>query len=1388
MDVAADVEQRARARTLTPNELRTLLLIPIAGPGMPTARRTALEYVAQNPPLARSILGIHAQSSGLPQPQAICRPRGAAFTAQAIVDIGGQRSESKWCTASSKKAAQQRAYVDVLEQLTSATSTPVAPADTGTGQDAYAYVDGDTLLDLLATCREGRHPELIEHVELRARSGLLTLRQIYALLLIPRSKFWRQARLAGLDAVAQTTGAAAALLDEYCRRTGLPPVRLKPSPSDKKGSYTMQALLAAHEALVASGLCSGSTEAAAAESARYELLVRLGGLAEPACLPASGGDAELITVFGGRTALEALEERARTGGISDLTCQVTGTTLPARAQAECVVHSQRLRAPGRGPTPRAAREAAARTLLLMVNRRLAQGSSPPPLPPAVEEPTGLSIPAPRHDHSGETDAAPRQLPKPPLPVAERPAPTPPAVPRQAPLRPAPVVAPAHLIAELLAAGADLALDGREGGQTTFLCVLPDRKSPDHPGEDARVVKTLLLPGGELAECTCLRVDLMDLVTHLALPAHEGWSSATTVWARVIRLALSLIARSQVYPALTEPGQHQGRQPTWRTGPWTPELWEETTALSADVARLPRCLQTRDARQEANEPLDEVRRCLDAIADRFVPAPGLCHLLGHVPFAAPVDYQDPITALQTWADDIEHDLDPQPIAEVTLRIPAPHRDQSTRLRATLRLAITPDGDETVDATDVWEGRAKLPHLPPGLRQRTGRALRRAALIFPPLGPLGQQPRPGAFLISLADAAALRGNVGDELARLGITADWHDNWAGHLAAHAVVGTGTPAPVCAGTFGLGEVLDRRWQITLDGVALTDAEMDTLAAQALPCVRLHNRWVLLDEGIREHLRQRTLPPVGAREGMLDALLGTVTFDGTTYACNAADGLAELIEEMRNEDGHHAATEPLGLSGTVLHPYQLSALNWLSRVTRLGFGAVLADDMGIGKTITALAFHLSRQHLGHGPTLVICPSSLVDNWHREIATRAPHTPVIRYAGPKRRLTGLRPDTIVITNYHLMGKDNAELAAHAWGLFIADEAQTIKNADTTTARTARTIPATTRLALTGTPIENRPDELWAILDWCNPELFSTRQGFLTRYARPLQQAGNPAHADEARTRVHQLLLPFVRRRLKTDPTLGLDLPPKRETTHTIALSREQIGLCEALHRDTFDQLRTCPNGKRRGELLLNLITSFRKVTNSPDHYAGTDPAAIAADVQAAAHRAPKLTALDTLLRNIRNNDESALVFTSYVVVGRLLCAYLTARGFRPLLFNGSLSRTQRNGVLDALSAGAADVLVMTLRSGGLGLNITDANHVIHYDRNWNPALEAQANDRVHRIGQQRPVQVHYLVTAGSIEERITSMLAKKRNLADAFLPSGDLDLSKLRETELLALCTLTPRP
>jgi superfamily II DNA or RNA helicase len=1131
-----EVQRRARDQSLTSSDLRTLLFVPIGGPGVSAARRTALDFVICNPQLARPVLWIHVQSTGLPAPVDRVRlapsSTGPIFEAQVSLVINGRTVVSRWHKGQTKKAAKQRAHVDLITQLTE----------------------------------------------------------------VPKAEAKRDA------------------------------------------------------------------------------------------------------------------------------------------------------APSEGPTPAAANSGV------------------------------LDVPAPhRAVDDGTSDRTIR-----------------PAIAPRIRLREAPGAAPLPTVVQALCRGAGLVFDpGTAAGQAAFLCVLPDGQggARKQPGS---ISSTLLLPGGELARLDCLRADLLELLPVLAGIDEVAWSDSTRLWSRVVRLALRMISQGRVLPTVAEARDPSDRQPTWRIGPVTAAMRDQVEAFAEELLLQPQRLRLDDQEgEEPDDPMDAVSACLDAVADRFVPAPGFRHLLGPVPFAAHVHHDDPITPLQDWADSIEDELDTEPAVPMILRIPEPHGDRPKALYVTLRLATLPDSPDTaVDAASVWTRREDFPGSSFDLRRRVARALRSAAAVFFPLRPLGAQPHPEALILTLGEVAELRGRAAQELLRAGIAVEWHKGWAADLSAHVLIGTGSAVPVGQGGFGLGEVLDRRWQITLDGVALTDDEMDYLAVQALPHVRLHNRWVLLDEDIRYRLRHRRLPPITARQGLLDALSSHATIDGATYACTTAGGLTALMDKLCASDEQlKASPAPVGLRKTTLHAYQQSGLNWLNRLTALGFGALLADDMGTGKTIIAIAFHLCRQSLNLGPTLVLCPTGLFQKWEKEVALHAPEVNVIRYHGPRRSLAGIKRNTIVLTNYELLCRDSEDLTARSWGLVIADEAQKIKNSETLVAQVARTLPAGARLALTGTPMENRADELWCLLDWCNPELFGTRQHFIAGYARPIERATTPEETEAARARLQQLLRPFIRRRLKTDPTLGLPLPPKQEITHTTALSKEQIGLLEGLMRDTQHQLRTCPGRGRYGELVLKLILGDRKICISPAHYKEEDFAACAADPDEAARRAPKLAKLDQLLRPVRERGERALVFTNFAVADRLIAAYLDARGYRTLVYDGSLNTPRKKkAVLDAFSAGEADVLVLTLQSGGVGLDIPHANHVIHYDRHWNPASEAQANDRVHRIGQKRDVHIHYLVSAGSIEERMAAMIERKRGLADAFLPTGELDYDKISADEIIALCTATPRP
>lgn len=1269
-ETAAEVARRARARALTANELRVLLLARgLGGPGVDSVRRTALSYVAQELHLTTSILSMYAQSVRVPAPQVNFQTIGAGSSvcheALASFEVEGRTVTTGWHRAATKKAAQQHAELELLAELADG-ETPADPSNEGPAsadaapRDPYVFLDSDQLLDVLTSTAGTDPPELIAHMELRARSGLLTMRLLHTLLFSRHTGAWEAARLAALDAVAQTPGAAATLLREHARRTTAAGAGGRPARGgahDPGGD---------RQGIPRPGSAEGS------ESACVEQVRDLADLSQwTAHRTARAEHTGLLTLFDGREPLLALREFAQLGGVADLIYrQATAGTLPVRVTASCTFRGHALAAPGQGASPQVAQNRAARALLLILNGMLTQ-------PSRHKAPDQETVPPQRRDEQASASSSsspPADAGAGQGPDAE-PTATPACPGSGGRLREAAAAAPAPALIQALLHGAGLAFDtSPQPGQSSFVCLEPsDLVGAGHLTVESR---TVLLPGGEVSTVKGLRLDLLDVVHALAQPAADTWSSSAQWWAGLVRLALTLIENGQVYPALAETSP-PGCAPTWRVGPWTDDLRTQVARLADELVQLPRCLHQHGEGEAAHDPVEELGVFLDAVAERFVPAPGFRYLLGDIPFAARVDYEQRPPGLQEWADGLEENLDQEALPTLVVRIPAPRREQA-RLRATLQLR---DGSaEAVDALQIWDGQVVLPGFGPDLRRRTARALRRCARAFAPLGPLGAQARPSAFLLSQRDAAALRGPVGPELAAAGITVDWADDWAACLDSHVVVGTGTPSPVGAGRVGLGEILDRRWRITVDGVALTDEEMDELAAQALPAVRLHNRWILLDDIVLARLRTRTLPSIDTRQGRIDALTGSVTIDGITYACTPADGLADLIEELRSPPAAPLSA-PASLTGVTLHPHQLSAVSWLQRLTDLGFGALLGDEMGLGKTITALAFHQTRQPLSAGPTLVVCPSGLLDNWHREIASRLPRIPVVRYHGPHRSLAGVRSQSIVLTSYALMCRDNALLAAWSWGLVVADEAQKIKNYDTIVARLIRRLPADARVALTGTPVENATVEAWAILDWLCPDLVASRREFMARYARPLQQAADPAEAEEARQRLLRLIQPFLLRRLKSDPGINLGLPGKTETTHTVPLSAEQTGLYEALLRDTQHQLRACPDSPRRGQLVLRIIDSHRKIANSPAHYLDEDPRTLAADPDEAARRAPKLAALFERLDDIRQRGENALVFTAYAVVGDLLIAYLTARGFRPLLHHGSLTTRQRISVLDTFGAG-----------------------------------------------------------------------------------------------------------
>ncbi|HEU5425921.1 MAG TPA: DEAD/DEAH box helicase [Actinocrinis sp.] len=470
------------------------------------------------------------------------------------------------------------------------------------------------------------------------------------------------------------------------------------------------------------------------------------------------------------------------------------------------------------------------------------------------------------------------------------------------------------------------------------------------------------------------------------------------------------------------------------------------------------------------------------------------------------------------------------------------------------------------------------------------------------------------------------------------------------------------------------------------------------------------------------------------------IGLDGATiWSADAA------VSAARRAVGCDRQPEGSRIVRAVLRPYQRAGLAWLTAAAAHG-GGILADEMGLGKTLQAIALLASRPAGRH---LVVCPSSLVGNWTRELARFAPDIDVTAYTGPDRTaaLAAATAGAVVLTTYPILRGDARELTAPEWDVVVLDEAQQIKNPDTHTARTARALHAGLRIAMTGTPVENRLDELWSLMAFSNPGLLGPRSRFRSRYAVAIEQRRSAA----ASARLHAVVGPHILRRRKSE--VAPELPDKIVATVVCELTEEQ----ERLYRAGLDAAFRAGLGtgiERRGRVLA-LLTRLKQICNHPEHVEATGAPL--------AGRSGKLDRLTETLAEIVDSGEAALVFTQYRTTGELLARHLADHlgEERVPFLHGALPLQAREKMISRFQEDQAGppVLLLSLRAAGFGLNLTRATHVVHYDRWWNPAVEDQASDRAHRIGQTRTVTIHTLITERTLEETIAEMHAGKRDLA-----------------------------
>jgi SNF2 family DNA or RNA helicase len=711
------------------------------------------------------------------------------------------------------------------------------------------------------------------------------------------------------------------------------------------------------------------------------------------------------------------------------------------------------------------------------------------------------------------------------------------------------------------------------------------------------------------------------------------------------------------------------------------------------------------------------------------------------------------------------------------------------RVDFSLQSADDPSLMLPAADVWNGTTAYPE------EELLTGLGTAARLFPALDAALREAAPAQVTLDTAGALDFLRETGPLLAGAGFGVLMPD-WArkARVGLRLTTRSSSSASSSSGRpsqFGLADIVAFRYDLALGDDVLTAEELAELAERKVPLVRVRGQWVELDD---RHLKAALKFLEGKRSGTMTAAEALGTALGTDgrlgdlpLAEVDADGwLGDLLSGQADE--RLASVElPAGFRGT-LRPYQQRGLAWLSFLGRLGVGAVLADDMGLGKTVQLLAV-LWAERVEHAlvrddsvsPTLLICPMSLVGNWQREAERFTPeltvhvHHGADRLAGAELAAAVAGAD-LVITTYQTAVRDLAALSEVGWSRVVCDEAQAIKNHLSQQAKAVRSLRGASRIALTGTPVENQLSELWSIMEFVNPGVLGTAKSFRERYALPIERFGSQDAARELR-RVTQ---PFVLRRLKTDKSIISDLPDKQEMKVWCNLTQEQASLYAATVTDMLSRIDGASDDITRRGLVLATMAKLKQVCNHPAHLLG--------DGSRLPGRSGKLALLEELCEEIAAEGDKALCFTQYAEFGRMLQPYLSARIGCPVLFlHGGTAKKQRDAMVARFQEADEPVLfLLSLKAGGTGLNLTAANHVIHVDRWWNPAVEDQATDRAFRIGQRRDVQVRKFVCVGTLEERIDAMIEQKKALAEQIVGTGESWLTDLSTAALREVLTLAP--
>jgi SNF2 family DNA or RNA helicase len=950
---------------------------------------------------------------------------------------------------------------------------------------------------------------------------------------------------------------------------------------------------------------------------------------------------------------------------------------------------------------------------------------------------------------------------------------------------------------------------------------------------------VVAPSGERLRPVSVR---LDAVTGLDwLRAMPVGSDSVRWFGTLAELARSLVDAGAVVPALTRVTPSVARDDTnvvaeahWEA---TERAWVDTYLDALSEAMPPICLPDIPPDDMASR-----RRVAGTIFERFVDNTARAHLeraawepivprnrlattaATRLVFRSLIRQDARVQATRAVPDEalghvseilrrLGHRSRGEPVLIRRLRLVVPD-DRLDPWRVDLELVEESDRGRWCSAADVWAGNPlaaevatdpqHLPLLAATVRELAATIAARVDV----LAPLADEGLPVAVELDVEAADEFLDQAPAELERAGIELIGPE----HLVRASVAVRGrASSPPSDRAAGFNRETIVQWTFTAaadDEVsAISEAELARAEQTGASLLYAGDRWVRIDPAALRKVRARhdsyrhQLDALGAADGDHPVSpLALLQLAAEAAAVGDEIGLDDSgdIEDLAGTEISAAWSGLLlgGLPDTTLHediepvafvgelrPYQRRGLSWLRFLERLGLGGCLADDMGLGKTATTLAHLVDRP----GPHLVVCPLSVVHNWETEANRFTPSMSVTVHHGAQRHgattngegepASVLAASDLVVTTYGLIGRDLDVLAEVAWSTVVLDEAQFVKNPATRSARAVRKLHAGQRIALTGTPVENRLSELWAILDWVNPGMLGSREKFRHRYSKPIERGDDGDVAAEAASALKALTRPFVLRRSKADRQLVPELPDKIEQIAWASLTREQAVLYQKVVDELLEQANEHEGMKRRA-IVLAALTKLKQICNHPAHALG--------DGSRLHGRSGKLTRFDELVDDLVDVGERALVFTQFVEMGVLLRRHVAERfGWTVPFLRGATSKSGRDRVVAEFQSGIGPpLLLVSLKAGGTGLNLTAASQVIHYDRWWNPAVENQATDRAWRIGQGHTVLVHKLVCEGTVEERIATLIDDKQALADLVVGQGEAWLSELSTAELRDLVRL----